>query len=234
MGTQFSGQFAAASSQNAVGGDYADFGTAFTAACWFKTAAPADGAQILNKQGTGNDLWEIYINTVSHKVNTYIQDSTGANFRGRLGTTTCDDDTWHHVSVTWDGTTYLMYIDGTSEGTSDTGGTAPNGNNDGSVRLGSNKTPGAFWDGGIDDVRLWTRAITSGEASSLKTTPCTFANGANLEAWWKLDNDFTDSSGNSRTLTTSASAPTFSSSDVPYATCASGSKLMRRMMTGIT
>lgn len=73
-----------------------------------------------------------------------------------------------------------------------------------------------FWDGKIDDVRVWNRELSNGEISDLYTNSESFSNGSNLQGWWKFDNDYTDASGNGNDLTPTNN-PTFSS-DVPITT----------------
>ena len=63
------------------------------------------------------------------------------------------DGQWHRVGLTWDGTNRVLYVDGT-EVARDTQGT-PIGST-GGLNIGSARTPGTFWSGLIDDVRLST------------------------------------------------------------------------------
>lgn len=212
---QYSLQLASASNQYATGGDYANAGTAFTVAFWMKTSAT--GGQIIHKIYS-LEGWEVEL--ISNKVRAYFQ-KPNTDYRGRLSTADLNNNAWRHIVYTYNGTTatLLLYVDGSPDtGTPDSGGTPTSVTSVGSVMIGANATPTNYFNGAIDDVRLWTRILSAAEVTDLYTNPCTFANGTNLEAWWKLDNGYTDSSGNNRTLTASGS-PTFSSADVPYATC---------------
>lgn len=101
----------------------------------------------------------------------FVADSTGNKiaFLGNASTVFSTGDitlnAWNHVVVTWDSGTATMYIGGSASGSGsytgiDTlvGGTAVIGSN-----LGGNRD----FDGEIDEVGIWDRALTSGEVSEL-------------------------------------------------------------------
>ena len=71
-----------------------------------------------------------------------------------------EDGQWHHVAASYDGATARIYIDGTEAGSTSwtgalaTGGAAP-------VYIGSNGGGSEHFDGGIDEVAVWSQAIPS-------------------------------------------------------------------------
>jgi formylglycine-generating enzyme required for sulfatase activity len=69
---------------------------------------------------------------------------------------------WHHVCGTYDGETIRIYIDGQMDGTSNyTRGIATNNVN---LLIGDNpQWTGRFWDGLIDDVFVFSRALSDDE-----------------------------------------------------------------------
>ena len=81
------------------------------------------------------------------------------------------DTNWHHVAVTRSGSTISFYIDGLDAGTAtQTGGSA---NNSIPIRIG---TDGPTWDpsslfqGSIDEVRIYNRALSAAEIRSLNAS----------------------------------------------------------------
>jgi len=48
------------------------------------------------------------------------------------------------------------------------------------------------FDGLIDDVRVWSRALTEAQINSLYTDPCNFDDGVNLMGRWLFDNNGND------------------------------------------
>ncbi len=103
-------------------------------------------------------------------------------------------DGWHHLGVVWDGTQTQWYWNGSplEEPRAAAGVNVSNGNH----RIGS-RLDAEFFDGYIDEVRIWDRARSAGEmASSFDDELPT--NTAGLVAYYKFDaeNDFADATGN--------------------------------------
>jgi len=72
---------------------------------------------------------------------------------------TVTDGNWHHVGVTWDGTNRVIYIDDVVVAADTQPSLAKNleGLN---IGCGPEMTPGTFWSGMIDDVRIYDRALS--------------------------------------------------------------------------
>jgi hypothetical protein len=71
---------------------------------------------------------------------------------------------WHHLAYTYDGTTHRLFVDGNMMGMS------TNAPDDGPVvrgRLGGNFDGSERFAGQIDEVRIYNRALTPAEVSSL-------------------------------------------------------------------
>jgi hypothetical protein len=78
-----------------------------------------------------------------------------------------DDGQWHHVAGVYDGSSKLcIYVDGILDSFENTSGSISN--NTYNVLIGENEgTPGREWNGQIDDVRIYNRALSHGEIVSL-------------------------------------------------------------------
>jgi hypothetical protein len=83
-------------------------------------------------------------------------------------------DGWHHVVVNYDGTNSNFYLDGTLVNNVTAGGTIGTGS--GTIGLGSAASGGSIWGGGVggvyntramDEVGIWSRALTGAEVTSL-------------------------------------------------------------------
>ncbi len=68
------------------------------------------------------------------------------------------DGAWHRVGLSWDGATRILYADGTevSRGVQTSLQGWPGGL---SIGAGSTMAAGSFWNGLIDDVRIYDRAV---------------------------------------------------------------------------
>jgi hypothetical protein len=79
------------------------------------------------------------------------------------------DGQWHHVAATFDGTTRSVYVDGVLKG-SDTPKrhrVPPKATN---VRIGSTNNS-EYFNGSIDDVAIWNRALSASEITNRLSTP---------------------------------------------------------------
>ena len=106
--------------------------------------------------------------------------STSATYRFRFTTTTgtlsynagaaSPDNQWHHVVGVYDGITAKIYVDKVLVGsTSKSGNLQTNTNR---VNIGRNPIGDAvngerYWNGKLDEVMIWNRALSSSEISSL-------------------------------------------------------------------
>ncbi len=107
--------------------------------------------------------------------------------------------TWRHIAATHDGSEHNLYVDGVLVGTSSgvgplsldpTGGWVL-----GASLLDAFGVPLDFWYGAIDDVRIWQVARTEAEFAQGR---CDLPDvtDPDLLAWWLLDSDVVDATGN--------------------------------------
>jgi hypothetical protein len=145
-------------------------------------------------------------------------------------------DTWYHIAVTCDisqatATTFEYFIDGVSQGN----GTAFTSGNCASIwdnalnfQIGAGfdgTNPERFFNGVIDDVRVWSDIRTPTEIANNKSVELV-GNETNLEAYWPFESTLggSGSASASQSLSFSASM-SFSASQSPSASgSASGSK----------
>ena len=93
-----------------------------------------------------------------------------------------DDGDWHHVAGVFDNGTSTIYIDGYHEAPATGGSTFGTGNTRfGYVGLGSEsttfnadpRTPANFFEGDVDDFRIYQRALSAAEVAGMagRTSP---------------------------------------------------------------
>ncbi|NWH05408.1 PKD domain-containing protein [Desulfobacter latus] len=96
-------------------------------------------------------------------------------------------DQWYHVAVTYDGTTgaIKLYLDGTlaieTTATLDMTNTDP-------LMIGRSNCCSEYFQGWIDDVRVWHTVKSQAELSSGRTSELT-GNEAGLAGYWQLNSD---------------------------------------------
>ena len=81
-------------------------------------------------------------------------------------------NTWYHLACTYDGTDLKFYIDGNlTDTTTHVGGVIPNGGRD--ITIGGNDAWGEYFDGVIDEVHIYNRALSEAEIQALMTSGST-------------------------------------------------------------
>jgi len=184
--------------------DYVDCGNdtifditdAFSLSVWINWRTPTvDWQTVIAK---GDNAWRL-----AKGGNTQTMDFgfTDGGPRGWLAVRTASDvplGEWHHVTATIDTTDGAkIYLDGVLEGTNtDTGGITVGSY---PVLIGENaQAAGRFWDGLIDEVAIYNRALSEAEVLYLagkRATPVE-PGTKDLVAYYALENDVLDGSGN--------------------------------------
>jgi hypothetical protein len=164
---------------------------------WMYSDSYANGGIVAYGTAASNQAFAFYISS-SQMIMTFYGVNANINYALSTGQ-------WYHVVATHDGTTFKAYING-SEEYSDTRtlntGTA-------GFRIGGVpwNNGGEFFNGKIDQVRIFNKALSSSEVTTLygevacEYTCTTDTNGfpasasSDLVAYYKLDNDATDETG---------------------------------------
>lgn len=153
----------------------------------------------------------------THKACMYnSSDGTNTNTTSNLcvDTGTLSIGTWYHVAWVFDssGGEVEVFLDGVSKG-------SVNGLNTSNYNSSANFTIGtmggsSYFDGLIDDVRIWDLQRTSTEIGDDKGRELN-GNETGLVGYWKLNNSLDDASSNNNDLTNNGSAA--HSTDTPFA-----------------
>ena len=185
-------------------GDYLNLGnftdldgvTAFTVSAWFKTDdlsfSSYDG--LFARGSSGQRAPWIYGLQGSSVIRFQFETTTGGQHDCTKDTTTLTQGVWHHAVFVWNGSTCVVYTDGVA-GTSDATTGSVLVNTDGSNYIG--KTPTlAEWDGLIDEMRIYNRALSATEAQDLYRSGFVRVNSSTKEqvtdglvAHWTFDGE---------------------------------------------
>ncbi|HEY2479284.1 MAG TPA: LamG domain-containing protein [Solirubrobacterales bacterium] len=110
---------------------------------------------------------------------------------------------WTHVAFTDDGAHDRLYVDGVLV---DTGPATPVANADGELKIGGDSTATEFFDGRIDEVRIYDRVLTGAEVAADMEAPIQTPKAGPVAAW-SFDEDpgegetIGDESGHGHTAT---------------------------------
>ena len=125
---------------------------AFSVLAWVRGGAP--GQVIVSQQGAANWL----MTDAGGKLMTELKPPR----RGEplAAPTVITDGQWHQVGLTWDGSRRALYVDGVEVARDAKSLTGLAASTEGLyLGAGGTLTPGTFWSGLIDDVRIYDRAV---------------------------------------------------------------------------
>lgn len=178
-----------------------------TVEAWIKLPTTTSGENLIVDWGSDNvngGRFTVRINNVSGLYKLRVENKGG----GVNGTVTLSDGNWHHIAVTYDNSLstnkYKLYVDGNLDTQGDIS-TATNTVSLTNMIIGRRLVAsyGGFFNGSIDEVRVWDKALTLAEIQANKNyefcTPPT-----NLKAYFKLNEGTVNSNNSTVTSITSA------------------------------
>lgn len=136
---------------------------------WFLSTSTLGGQQnIITKHYSGvTGTFSVSFNN-STQLQFFTQDQGGTRYTSTYTVPNISDSKWHHVAVEYDGTNQNAWLDGvalTCGGTCTRSGATQTGTY--SVEIGTYNQQGSVWVGDIDDVKIWNRALNTGEVETL-------------------------------------------------------------------
>ena len=158
------GDFVSISGSNTPGGAF-DFNDAVTVAAWIQVSAfDNDYATVISK---GDNAWRLARHLDTGQMEFACTGITSSSIWGHIiGVTSVDDGEWHHVAGVYDGSGIYLYVDGVLDAWDQATGVM--NNNSYEVYVGENaETTGRYWNGMIDDARVYNRGLSHGEIVSL-------------------------------------------------------------------
>jgi choline-sulfatase len=135
--------------------------TNFTVVAWVKldVSAGSNSQIILQQEGTTGRSW-LYRRSSDGKLATFLGNVA------TLSSGTITTGSWYHVAVVNNGGAVQLYFNGQPDGSASRTLESATGN----MRVGRHKTPDTVneeWDGIIDQVRIYNRALTAAEVLGL-------------------------------------------------------------------
>ncbi|MCJ7778739.1 MAG: LamG domain-containing protein, partial [Sedimentisphaerales bacterium] len=148
-------------------GDYVEIGNEskfditgqITISAWVNiTSVPTEWTALVTK---GDSAWRISTESAQTAFHFGLDNSTWLN-----GQTRVDTGQWHHVVCVYDGRKMSTYVDGRLDVSRPRDGAI--GSNDSPVYIGENaEQTGRFWNGLIDDVRIYNYALKEADIIAL-------------------------------------------------------------------
>ena len=146
--------------------------TEFTLSAWFKTNQNnTEPGHIVNKGGMNTDeegmnlnygIWTNEENGLAGGFETAAGDNFIIQSREKY-----NDGNWHLATLTFNGTTLFLFVDGKPIGNKLFIKETPDNTGDQPLRIGANSlNEDKFFTGDVDEVRLWNRALSMDEVKN--------------------------------------------------------------------
>ncbi|MFD0468328.1 LamG-like jellyroll fold domain-containing protein [Nonomuraea thailandensis] len=140
--------------------------TGMTLEAWVNPTTVNSWRTVIMKQYTGDLAYVLSAGSDSNRPHTVIH-TTGEVGTG--GTASLPLNTWTHLAATYDGTTLRLYVNGAL--TSERAAGGPIRTDNGVLRIGGNSLWGEHFNGLIDEVRIYNRALSTTEIQTDMSTP---------------------------------------------------------------
>ncbi|MEM8499380.1 MAG: LamG-like jellyroll fold domain-containing protein [Pseudomonadota bacterium] len=156
-------------------------GSDFSIGFWFNSSTISGFNARLAGQSSGLDGWLLYADNLDN-LNFLVN---GDSISTLLTASNVIDDDWHYVTALRNGNTFELYIDGALEDTATAA--VGNVNSTDQLRFGASDGANGDYDGQLDDIRIYNRALSQTEIDALSALPAT--------AFWFSTPDDVSSSG---------------------------------------
>ncbi|MCB9865537.1 MAG: LamG domain-containing protein [Phycisphaerales bacterium] len=148
--------------------DYVDIGsgcmatTAWTVAMWLRPIGPSDYQRLFLQGSSACGSRQIMV--IWHNGHLEVRTTTsGAAGDPQAASASISTGSWTHFAWVYDGSSHALYVNGALSSGSVTGN---NVGVDGSNYLGR-RSSGNYWDGDLDDVQFFDRALSSEEVNAV-------------------------------------------------------------------
>jgi hypothetical protein len=181
-----------------------DLTIGMTLEAWvYPSAAPNNWKSIIIKEAPGFYVYALYISPLRHPAGIIVINGQEQGFEGSA---TLALNAWTHLAVTYDGTVIRLYVNGTQAGSQSVSGSITTST--GYLRIGGNSVwGGEYFNGRIDDVRIYNRSLTAAEIQSDLSAPVGYPSAPTLSALTLSPSSVVGGDGVTGTVTLSAAAP---------------------------
>ena len=161
---------------------------------WINTNANTGQQSIVEKYASsGTNGYFLRVNGGGLEAGVCQASSCGVSGGGNVTT-----GTFHHVAVVFDGASVKLYLDGVQViGSTGAGSIAPTSTS--TLNIGARGGSANFFNGIIDEVEIFNRALTGAEVLSIYNAQCTgkcrscASAPGSMVSWWKAEGNTTDS-----------------------------------------
>jgi Concanavalin A-like lectin/glucanases superfamily len=160
----------------------------FTATAWFRTTNTANVVQgIVSKYADASyNGWTLVVQNGRLRGFYYRAGALSDVAIDATSTASVADGSWHHAALTVDASGGKLFLDGTVVGQSAWTGAAGGMTSTEPLQIGRYYNYAQRFQGAIDEVTVWNRALATGEVQAMKNLPLD-GNEPGLAAYWRLN-----------------------------------------------
>ena len=212
----WAGRFQSANNEYVACGTHSAFNFApgvnqFSVHAWFRTTAIANGGYAIIAKGLkANMQYGVKTNGIDALV--HIGSETYTFDIDALLSIELNDGEWHQIIVTWDLTSFKIYVDGQLADTRAFTGTTlhPVDLTIGGVRDTDMSNIIDVWEGWLDEVGIWSKYLSGVEVTALYNggnglmlddDSGNYEGASELEGWWRMGDGPTEHAGSVPTAT---------------------------------
>jgi hypothetical protein len=148
-----------------------DLTRGMTLEAWVRPATLTGWRTVMMKEGAGALAYALYARDNAPRPAAYARLSGQTSTQAASGTTELPLNAWTHLAATYDNATLRVYINGTEIGRQPLTGSMVT--TTGALRIGGNGLWGEYFDGILDEVRIYNRALTAVEIQADMGLPVT-------------------------------------------------------------
>jgi chitodextrinase len=157
-----------------------DLTNAMTLEAWAQPSALVSWPTIVTKETTGNLVYGLFANSDTDQAASILTLASNGTQDIVRGTNTLPVATWTHLAATYDGSALKLYVNGSQVGSIPVSGLI--GTSSQPLRIGGNNIWGEWFQGKLDDLRVYNRALTAAEINTDKNTPVGTVSGGDTQA----------------------------------------------------
>jgi fibronectin type 3 domain-containing protein len=150
-----------------------DLTTGMTLEAWVNPTVSSGFRTLVVKEQPGNLVYGVYSSSDTNRPQSQV--TVGGTARLLNGTATLPTGTWSHVAATYDGTTQRLYVNGTQVSTLAVSGSIATSNSP--LKIGGNSIWSEWFNGLIDEVRVYDRPLSAAEITADMNTSITSPDG---------------------------------------------------------
>ncbi|MDX6439390.1 MAG: hypothetical protein QOF45_1973, partial [Gaiellaceae bacterium] len=146
-----------------------DLTTGMTLEAWIRPTANSVWRTVVTKETSGNLTYGLFSNSDVPQPSSIVTIGASAVQDVTTGTTEVPLSSWAHLATTYDGSVLRLYVNGTQVATKNVTGAMASST--GPLQIGGNNVWSEWFQGQIDDLRIYDRALSPSELQTDMNNP---------------------------------------------------------------